>query len=157
MEIVVNCQNSILINNEIFVDPLNVDGKIKVKYVFITHPHWDHFSVEDIKKVITNKTKLVCPLSMKESVEDVFKNEIIYVSPEKLYKIDDMNFETFHSYNNGKQFHPKSNNWVGYILNIDGERVTIVGDSDATNELESIKTDVLLIPIGKRLVVQLCL
>jgi L-ascorbate metabolism protein UlaG (beta-lactamase superfamily) len=148
MEIIVNHQNSILINNEIYVDPLRVVGNKKAKYVFITHPHWDHFSVEDIKKVITNQTKIICPLSMKEVVAGVFDNEVLYVLPEQTYEISNVNFETFHSYNKGKTFHPKSNNWVGYIINIDGERVAIVGDSDATDELELIKTDILLIPIG---------
>ena len=148
MDIKVNCQNSIMINKEIYIDPLRVDGKVKAKYIFITHPHWDHFSVEDIKKVVTSSTKIICPKSMKEEIEGVFENEIIYVQPEQKYVIDDIGVETFCAYNINKTFHPKQNAWVGYILTIDNERVAIVGDSDVTPELFNIKTDILLLPIG---------
>lgn len=147
MDIKVNCQNSILINNEIYIDPLRVDGKVKAKYIFITHPHWDHFSVEDIKMILTPSTKIICPKSMTNEVDDVFDN-VVYVEPQQTYMIDDIGFETFYSYNIGKPFHPKQNCWVGYVLTIDGQRVTIVGDSDVTPELRSIKTDILLVPIG---------
>ncbi len=148
MDIKVNCQNSILINKEIYIDPLRVDGKVKAKYIFITHPHWDHFSKEDISKVLLSSTKIICPKSMKEEIEGVFENEIIYVQPEQKYVIDDIGVETFCAYNINKPFHPKQNAWVGYILTIDNERVAIVGDSDVTPELLNIKTDILLLPVG---------
>lgn len=148
MEIKVNYQNSIIIDNRIFVDPLKVDGEHKAEYVFITHPHWDHFSIEDIKKVLTSDTKIICPFSMKNEIQNVFENQIIYVEPEQNYEIDEISFETFRSYNIDKQFHPKENNWVGYNLNVSGERIAIVGDSDNTPELRVIMADVLLIPIG---------
>lgn len=148
MNIKVNYHSSISIDNKIFIDPLKVDGRIKAEYILITHPHWDHFSIEDIKKVLKTQTKIICPISMKNEIENIFENQIIYVEPNKKYNIEDIEFETFLSYNLNKQFHPKENNWVGYILNIDGERVAIVGDSDNTPELQKISTDVLLIPIG---------
>lgn len=148
MDIKVNCQNSILINDEIYVDPLRVDGKVKAKYIFITHPHWDHFSVEDIKKVITSYTKIICPESMKNDIDGVFENQIIYVQPQQTYKIDNITVETFNAYNINKPFHPKQNAWVGYVLTIDNERIMIVGDSDVTPELSNLKADILLLPIG---------
>ena len=37
---------------------------------------------------------------------------------------------------------------MGYIITINGKKVAIVGDSDNTDELRNIKTDILLIPIG---------
>ena len=148
MDIKVNCQNSILINDEIYVDPLRVDGKVKARYIFITHSHWDHFSKEDISKVLLPSTKIICPEAMKGEIESAFENEIIYVHPEQKYVIDEIGVETFCSYNINKPFHPKQNAWVGYILTIANERVAIVGDSDVTPELLNIKTDILLLPIG---------
>ena len=148
MEIKVNYQNSILINNEIYIDPLKVDGNITAKYIFITHPHWDHFSIEDIKKVLTTTTKIICPKSMKKDIENLFNNTITYVEPNLVYNVDGIKFTTFYSYNIDKQFHPKENLWVGYVLNIDNKTIAIVGDSDNTPELRKIKTDILLVPIG---------
>lgn len=148
MNIRVNYQNSILIDERIYVDPLKVDGGVPAQFIFITHPHWDHFSVEDIKKIVTKETIIVCPKTMKGEVEKHFDNASLYVEPSKNYKLGDMEFETFASYNTSKPFHPKENQWVGYQFNIDGQTVAVVGDSDSTPELEKLKTDILLIPIG---------
>ena len=148
MKVNVNFHSSVLIDDRIYVDPLKVDGKTKADYIFITHSHWDHFSVEDIKKIITEKTIIVCPLSMKGEYEENFSNKVIFVEPSKFYKIGEIEFETFPSYNTNKNFHPKTNNWVGYVLKINNQKIAVVGDSDNTSELRAIKTDILLIPIG---------
>lgn len=148
MNIKVNCQNSILINNNIYVDPFKLKDLSKAKYIFITHSHFDHYSIDDISKILDNNTIIICPLSMKEEVEKHFNVSTLFVEPNKTYTLDDFTFETFHSYNINKPFHPKSNNWVGYTLCIDNEKITIVGDSDVTDELKELKTDILLLPIG---------
>lgn len=148
MKVNVNFHSSVLIDDRIYVDPLKVDGETKADYIFITHSHWDHFSIEDIKKVITEKTIIVCPLSMKVEYEENFSNKVLFVEPGKCYRIGTMEFETFASYNVNKNFHPKQNGWVGYILKIDDQKIAVVGDSDNTPELRAIKTDILLIPIG---------
>ena len=42
----------------------------------------------------------------------------------------------------------KSAGWVGYILRIDGQRIYIAGDTDATKEAMDVKCDIALVPIG---------
>ena len=46
------------------------------------------------------------------------------------------------------RFLPKSAEWVGYILRIDGQRIYIAGDTDATKEARAVRCDVALVPIG---------
>lgn len=148
MKIVVNYQSSILVNDEICFDPLNIGKGVSAKYIFFTHPHWDHFSPKDIKKILTKSTTFVCPSSMQEEVEKHFPNKIFAVEPGKKYTLDDLTFEVVPAYNLTKKFHPRENNWVGYTLDIDGQRITITGDTDMTEELAKVKTDILLLPIG---------
>lgn len=38
--------------------------------------------------------------------------------------------------------------WAGYILDIDGKRTYIAGDTDATEEAKAVKCDIALVPIG---------
>ena len=53
------------------------------------------------------------------------------------------------AYNTNKDFHPKSNHWVGYIVTLsNGQRVYHSGDSDATPEMKKVQTDVALMPCG---------
>ena len=148
MDIKINCHSSICVNNEIWFDPFRVSGNEKAKYIFVTHSHWDHFSVEDIKRLLVKETKIIYPKSMEKEVQGLFENEVIFVEPEKSYKLDDFEFETFCSYNISKNFHSKENNWVGYNLKTNNKTVSVVGDSDNTPELNKIKTDILLVPIG---------
>lgn len=56
-------------------------------------------------------------------------------------------FETFPAYNYGHH-HFKELGYVGYTILYLGARYTVCGDTDATEELKKIKTDVLLLPIG---------
>ena len=75
-------------------------------------------------------------------------NEVLGVDPDKEYNIYDFNIITVRAYNNNKTFHPKNNNWVGYILFMDNTSYYIMGDTDDTTDARNAKCDVLFIPIG---------
>lgn len=147
MKITINKHSSICINGNIYIDPLQLESEGHAKYIFITHSHWDHFSVEDINKLTTVQTIIICPKSMKDEMK-AFSNTVVFVEPKKAYEVEGLKFETFLSYNINKDFHKKENNWVGYNIYVEDKRVAVVGDSDSTDELKAIKTDVLLVPIG---------
>lgn len=56
--------------------------------------------------------------------------------------------EVVSAYNISKAFHPKANGWVGYVVNVCGERVYVCGDTDDTPEARAVKCDVVCVPIG---------
>ena len=85
---------------------------------------------------------------MQNEILNLFPNNVIFVEPNKSYNFEGVVFDTFPSYNINKKYHPKDNQWLGYLLTINNEKVAIIGDSDFTPELINIKTDVLLGPIG---------
>ena len=102
MKIKVNYQSSICINDEIYFDPLNLKERGEAKLIFITHPHYDHFSPEDIKKIRTPKTRFVCPLSMKKDFVAAGLDDVLFVEPNHSYEIDGVKFKTFPAYNTNK-------------------------------------------------------
>lgn len=143
----INSHSSIQID-DLFFDPFETKNVTKkARYIFLTHTHYDHLSIEDIKNVLTSDTIFIATEDAKEKLE-IFNNKVIYVKPNKKYKLDDFEFETFPAYNIDKNFHKKENGWVGYKLFYNGVTYAIVGDSDATPELENLKCDVLFIPVG---------
>lgn len=148
MDIKVNFHSSIIIDDKIFFDPLQLAENYDAKYIFITHSHWDHYSPKDINKILAPQTKIICPLSMKKEILPQYLNQTFFVEPNKKYNLEGLSFSTFPSYNINKNFHPKANNWVGYTLNLNGKTISVVGDSDNTPELQNLKTDILLLPIG---------
>ncbi len=135
----------------LYVDPYKVSGRPQdADFVFITHDHFDHFSPEDIEKVSCDKTVLVVPEKMRDKVlqEADETRGIIPVKPDAPYDINGFSFETVPAYNRLKPFHPKTAGWVGYIFCLDGKRIYVAGDTDATPDAKKVQCDVALVPVG---------
>lgn len=147
------CHSSIRINKDkvIYIDPFRVNKNYNdADIIFITHDHYDHYSEEDIDKVIKEGTTFIIPeeLLTKLLVRGYNKNDIITVEPGKQYMIQGIKFETIPAYNTNKAFHPKENEWLGYVIEIKGTRYYIAGDTDITDENRKVKCDVALVPVG---------
>ena len=67
MEISINCHSSIKIKSDktIYFDPFKIVSEDHdADIIFITHDHYDHFSIEDIKKIEKEDTVFVIPECM---------------------------------------------------------------------------------------------
>lgn len=135
----------------IYVDPYKMkEEPHDAAFVLITHPHYDHYSPEDILKVANEKTIMVVPESMFEDARELERNvrEIIAVQQGVFKEIKGLELETLPAYNNIKPFHPKRAGWVGYVLSVDRKRIYIAGDTGVTKEAKRVKCDIALVPIG---------
>lgn len=147
-------QNSIKLrkqNKIIYIDPYKLKGKQEpADIIFITHSHYDHYSLKDILKCKKNETKIVVTADIEEDIlnNGFEKSNVIVVKPNEEYKIFNINFKTIPSYNLYKTYHPKENNWVGYLIELEGFKYYIVGDSDVNEDILKVKCDVLFVPIG---------
>ena len=149
-------QSAIRIKNQenkiFYFDPFKLDEKYKndADYIFITHQHFDHFSPEDILKIKKEKTKIIAPKDLEIEIEnlDFQRENILLVEPNKEYSIDEIKFNTVPAYNINKNFHKKEFNWVGYVVEIDNEKIYIAGDTDNTEEARSVICDIACVPIG---------
>ena len=135
----------------IYIDPYHIEKNYNdADMIFITHDHYDHYSEEDIDKVRKNNTIFIVPENLlnkliKKGIND---ENIITLDPGDAENIDGIKVEAIHSYNIDKPFHPKENNWLGYVIEIDGVRYYIAGDTDITEENKIIKCDVAFVPVG---------
>ena len=147
-------QSSIRITDgdcRIYIDPFQMSEAPKdADFILITHDHYDHFSPEDIEKVSNGRSVLLVPAKMIPQADKISSivGEIHSVMPGEHYGINGLEFDTVAAYNNLKPFHPKSAGWVGYILQIDGQRIYIAGDTDMNRDNQDMKCDVALVPIG---------
>lgn len=78
----------------------------------------------------------------------VGKENVLIVEPNQNYTIDDISFSTTYAFNVDKPFHPKDNRWVGYIIELDGTKYYIAGDTDNIPEIRKIIADVAFLPVG---------
>ncbi len=131
---------------QIYIDPYKLPANPpKADIIFITHAHFDHFSMEDIAKIRTEHTIIVAP----KDVASKFGDSAIIVVPGKDYTIGNLKVTTVPAYNIDKKFHPKANGWVGYIITLsNGQKIYHAGDTDFIPEMRKIVTDIAMLPCG---------
>lgn len=148
--ITVNTHSSIRIDEGkiIYIDPFKMNEESHdADIILITHSHFDHYSPEDIHKVMKSDTIIVCPKSMNEASE--LGIEVKKVSPNEKLEVQGINIETVPAYNVMKPFHPKKNGWVGYIIDSpEHGRIYIAGDTDINEDNKQVNCDIAMLPVG---------
>jgi len=129
----------------IYIDPWKLkDSPHDATLVLVSHSHYDHYSVEDIAKVSGPDTKLIASADVvtKEKNGEMILNGLTV-------DLKSVRVSGVAAYNPGKQFHPKANNWVGFVIEVGSKRIYYAGDTDLTDEMKSLKEiDVALLPVG---------
>lgn len=141
-EVKLFCHSSIKLSGSkiVYIDPYKIEEESHdADFILCTHTHYDHYSPEDIEKIKKKSTVIIAPADI---------DGVIKVVPNVKYEIEGLKFKTTHAYNINKEFHPKSNNWVGYIIELDDKSYYIAGDTDNIPELKGLKCDVAFLPIG---------
>ena len=149
--ITINTQSSIKLELDkiLYFDPFKIiDEKHDADIIFITHDHYDHMDPESINKVKNDNTIIIAPKSMKEKIDKIEFKDYIYLEPNEEVDIDSINIKTILAYNNERSFHPRGNNWLGYIVSYNNITYYIAGDTDKTKENEQVKCDIAFVPIG---------
>lgn len=143
----INAQSSIRIQEGliIYFDPYQIkEEKHDADIIFITHPHYDHLSIEDINKVKNENTIILTP-----NIDDLnIKNKTYKLQPNKEYNIKNIKIKTLRAYNINKPFHKKEYNWLGYYITINNKTYYISGDTDYLEENTNINPDYAFICIG---------
>jgi L-ascorbate metabolism protein UlaG (beta-lactamase superfamily) len=132
----------------VYIDPWGVSGDPPADVVFITHAHGDHYDPDDLRKVVREgSTKLVAP----HDIAAELSGDVIAVAPGDAGEAAGIRFQAVPAYNvveERLEMHPRSNNWVGYILDLGEHSYYHAGDTDHVPELDSVKADVSFVPIG---------
>lgn len=144
-------QSTIKLEGEkvIYVDPFKIPGEPHdADIIFCTHPHFDHMSPGDIKKIMKPETMLVVPKRKAKKFKKFGLAYVIGVKPFEDLKVGGVMLKTVPAYNIGKMFHRKRKNWLGYIITVNDSRYYFAGDTDRIPEMADIETDVAFLPVG---------
>lgn len=129
----------------IYIDPRNISDPKPADAVLISHPHSDHFSPDDIKKISNEKTVII---SIPEVISQIEGNKKMILPNEKAF-LDKVVIEAFPAYNVNKSFHSKKKDWIGFIIEMNGKRYYYAGDTDAIPEMRFMKNiDIAMLPVG---------
>lgn len=138
-----------------YIDPFQLPKNKDIPMadvIFITHAHYDHFSIQDIERILKDETVVIATPDCLDVLG--IRLEKIPVEPSRAYSIKNFHFETIPAYNlrpDRISFHPQKNKWVGYVFELNGQLVYHAGDTDFIPEMRELAErhlDLTLLPMG---------
>lgn len=132
-------------NNVIYIDPWKIPGQPHdADAIFVSHSHYDHCSLPDVRKVSKGDTVVVAPA---DTIEKLGATNAI--TPGETLSFKEFTIEGVAAYNIGKTFHPRGHDWCGAVISIGGQRIYYAGDTDLVPEMSDLKdVDLAMFPVG---------
>ena len=135
----------------VYTDPYNLSkdqhGRKDADIVLISHNHFDHLSLDDLKHVVGPNTIIVAARECGAQLKPLGL-EVRLVTPGDKLTVSDVPIEVLAAYNTNKDFHPKADGKVGFVMTLAGLRIYHTGDTDVIPEMESAKPDIALVPVS---------
>ena len=128
----------------VYIDPYKIQMPDQADIICVTHGHFDHCVPEDIAKLQGEHTVVVAPADCAQEIPGTVR----VIQPGQKLNIEGVEIEAVPAYNINKDFHPKANGWVGYIITLDKTRIYHAGDTDRIPEMKDIRADVALLPVS---------
>ncbi len=128
----------------IYFDPFQISGGPTADIILVSHEHFDHCSPDDIKKIQGSDTVIV---TEKDSASKLTGN-IRTVRPGDKIEVDGVIIEAIPAYNVGKDFHPRGNGWLGFVVEVDGIKLYHAGDTDLIPEMKDLDVDIAFLPVS---------
>ena len=142
-------------NIKIITDPYKITKQDKADLILISHNHFDHLSVDDLKKVSTDNTTIVSAKECLDMLTGFSLKEKIGILPGEEKTVRGVKIKAIRAYNldkinpeTKKPFHPKEDDKIGFLIELKGIRVYHTGDSDLTPEISDFKPDIALVPVS---------
>lgn len=135
----------------IYFDPWKLARQAKkADFIFISHEHFDHLSVDDVKSISTRETVIITDKTCARQLEnkEVICRQISALAPQDTLEIDGIGISAVASYNINKQFHTRNSQKLGFIVSIEGVKVYHAGDTDKIPEMKDYHCDVALLPVS---------
>ena len=128
----------------IYFDPYQIGPGPQADLILISHDHFDHCSPEDVAKIQGPETTIV---TEKDSAGKL-TGDVRVLMPGETLNLDGVKIQGVPSYNTDKDFHPRKNGWLGFVVEVAGIRIYHAGDTDFIPEMKDLRVDIALLPVS---------
>jgi len=138
----------------IYIDPFKIAGGPKADIVLVSHEHFDHLSLDDLKKIVTPNTTVVAHAQSADELSKLKVKETKIIKPGDKIKLGEITIEAVPAYNlnkgpePGKVFHPKEDGKLGFVVTVNNIRIYHAADSDHIAEMKGLNPDIALLPVS---------
>ena len=128
----------------IYFDPYQIEAGPKADLIFISHDHFDHCSPEDVAKIQGPETIIVTEAGSAHKLA----GDVRVIKPGETLDLDGVKILGVPSYNTDKDFHPRGNGWLGFLVEMSGVRLYHAGDTDFIPEMKGLAVDIAFLPVS---------
>ena len=139
----------------VYIDPFHIQETEPADLLLLTHEHYDHLSIEDIRKILRPTTTILCTGDCLSKLTQFERNPLKVMKAGASLEADGVTVEAVEAYNLNKfrapgiPFHPQEDEKLGYILTLKGVRIYHAGDTDVIPEMKKVRNiDVALLPVS---------
>jgi L-ascorbate metabolism protein UlaG (beta-lactamase superfamily) len=135
----------------IYFDPWKLpENSKKADLIFITHEHYDHYSLDDIRLISSAATVIVTDTSVARMLQ---KEKISCAKIQGLRSADTVEAAgikavAVSAYNLDKTYHTRASGKVGFIVDVQGVKLYHAGDTDFIPEMSEYSCDIALLPVS---------
>ncbi|MCX6748400.1 MAG: MBL fold metallo-hydrolase [Candidatus Pacearchaeota archaeon] len=139
---------SIANGKKIYFDPYQV-REDQADIILISHSHYDHCSIEDLKRIVKDGTIVICTADCQSKLTKLDKKiKMMILEPGKQAYIEGIKIKAVPAYT-FNEYHPREENWNGYVVEVSGVKIYHAGDSDLIPEMGDLgKINIALLPVG---------
>lgn len=135
----------------LFIDVNKHIKKGKADIILFTHNHDDHVSASGIADIVDDSTVIIAPQTVLENRKlKKYNKKMISLKPLDSVVVDGIVIRAVYAYNIQKQWHSRSDDFVGYVITADGVTYYHTGDTERIPEMQSIACDIIMLPLGQK-------
>jgi L-ascorbate metabolism protein UlaG (beta-lactamase superfamily) len=138
-------------SKNVYFDPIGLSGSLPpADIILVTHAHDDHWSPENLKKIIQPDTLLVVSPNVAmayEKAKDELGISATILGEGESFETKGIKIEAVPAFDN--KYHLRENGGAGYIITIDGIRIYHAGGTQPYPEMTQNQADLAIVSVYK--------